>query len=127
MSSNSRGLPRPAAPSMGVTWGGVPFNARQVLTVAAATLVVAGLAGPATANAATPSASVAERASVIVRELPGAGNAAETGSPFGGRLDAIPICRLGWIDFDGRQLVRRRGLLRVGAGNIQGNDRDKET
>src|SRR5947209_4328419 len=87
MSSNSRGLPRPAPPSLGVTWGGVPFNARQVLTVAAATLVVAGLAGPATANAATPSASVAERASVIVRELPGAGNAAEKAvSALGGSV-----------------------------------------
>ncbi|HEY7813199.1 MAG TPA: S8 family serine peptidase, partial [Nakamurella sp.] len=87
MSSNSRGIPRPAAPSLGVTWGGVPFNARQVLTVAAATLVVAGLAGPATANAATPSASVAERASVIVRELPGSGDAAEKAvSALGGSV-----------------------------------------
>jgi serine protease AprX len=79
---------------MGVTWGGVPFNARQVLTVAAATMVVAGLAGPATANAATPSASVAERASVIVRELPGAGNAAEKavtalGGSVGSQLSII--------------------------------------
>jgi serine protease AprX len=87
MSSNSRGLPRPAAPSLGVTWGGVPFNARQVLTVAAATMVVAGLAGPATANAATPSASVAERASVIVRELPGSGSAVEKAvSALGGSV-----------------------------------------
>ena len=87
MSSNARGIPRPAAPSLGVTWGGVPFNARQVLTVAAATMVVAGLAGPATANAATPSASVAERASVIVRELPGAGSTVEKAvSALGGSV-----------------------------------------
>jgi serine protease AprX len=87
MSSNARGVPRPAAPGLGVTWGGVPFSARQVLTVAAATMVVAGLAGPATANAATPSASAAERASVIVRELPGTGSTVEKAvSALGGSV-----------------------------------------
>ena len=38
MISNERGSTAPEAPS-GVTWGGVPFHARRVMTVAAATLV----------------------------------------------------------------------------------------
>ncbi|MCU1669018.1 MAG: peptidase and in kexin sedolisin [Blastococcus sp.] len=94
MSRNQRGPTPPGAPSFGVTWGGVPFHARQVATVAAATLVVAGLAGPATASAATPSASSAQEVSVIVRELAGAGNGPEKAvSAFGGsvgrQLDVI--------------------------------------
>ena len=52
MISNQRGASAPEAPS-GVTWGGVPFHARRAMTVAAATLVVAGLAGPTAASAAT--------------------------------------------------------------------------
>ena len=71
-----------------MTWGGVPFHARRAMTVAAATLVVAGLAGPTAASAATtPSASSADEVSVIVRELAGAGNAPEQAvSAFGGSV-----------------------------------------
>jgi serine protease AprX len=87
--SNQRGSTAEEAPSYGVTWGGVPFNARRAMTVAAATLVVAGLAGPTTASAATTtSASTAAKVSVIVRELDGAGNAPERAvSAFGGKVD----------------------------------------
>jgi serine protease AprX len=56
------------------------------MTVAVATLVAAGLAGPASAAAATQ-ASSAENVSVIVRELSGAGNAPEQAvSAFGGSV-----------------------------------------
>ena len=78
MISNQRGSTAGEAPSYGVTWGGVPFNARRAMTVAAATLVVAGLAGPTTAFAATTtSASTAADVSVIVRETPGSGKLPE--------------------------------------------------
>ena len=53
MISNQRGSTAQDAPSYGVTWGGVPLHARRAMTVAAATLVVAGLAGPTAASAAT--------------------------------------------------------------------------
>src|SRR4051812_2664143 len=88
MISNQRGSTAEEAPSYGVTWGGVPFNARRAMTVAAATLVVAGLAGPTTAFAATTtSASTAADVSVIVREQTGAGNAPERAvSAFGGSV-----------------------------------------
>ena len=88
MISNQRGSTAQDAPSYGVTWGGVPFNARRVMTVAAATLVVAGMAGPTAASAATTgSASSADQVSVIVRELDGAGNAPERAvKAFGGSV-----------------------------------------
>ena len=88
MISNQRGSTAPDAPAYGVTWGGVPFNARRAMTVAAATLVVAGLAGPTAASAATTTpASSADKVSVIVRELDGAGNAPERAvSAFGGSV-----------------------------------------
>src|SRR4051812_36622799 len=59
------------------------------MTVAAATLVVAGLAGPTAASAATTTpASSADKVSVIVRELDGAGNAPERAvTAFGGKVD----------------------------------------
>jgi serine protease AprX len=58
------------------------------MTVAAATLVVAGLAGPTAASAATTTtASSAHPVSVIVRELDGAGNGPERAvSAFGGSV-----------------------------------------
>jgi serine protease AprX len=58
------------------------------MTVAVATLVAAGLAGPTAASAATTtSASSADQVSVIVRELEGAGNAPERAvSAFGGSV-----------------------------------------
>ena len=72
------------APGYGVTWGGVPMFARRAMTVGLATLVAAGVAGPA--NAAT-TASAAENVSVIVRELAGAGNLPEqTVAAFGGSV-----------------------------------------
>jgi serine protease AprX len=85
---NQRGTTAPDAPDYGVTWGGIPFQARRAMTVAAATLVVAGLAGPTAANAATTTtASSAHQVSVIVRELDGAGNAPERAvSAFGGSV-----------------------------------------
>ena len=58
------------------------------MTVAAATLVVAGLAGPTAASAATTAtASSADQVSVIVRETDGAGNAPERAvTAFGGSV-----------------------------------------
>ena len=76
MISNQRGSTAQEAPGYGVTWGGVPMFARRAMTVGLATLVAAGVAGPA--SAAT-TASAAEDVSVIVRELAGAGNAARAG------------------------------------------------
>jgi serine protease AprX len=85
MNSNQQG-PAPVAPSYGVTWGGVPMHARRAMTVAVATLVVAGLTGPATASAAALTSS-ADQVSVIVRELAGSGNAPEQAvSAFGGSV-----------------------------------------
>jgi serine protease AprX len=91
MNSSQRG-PTAAAPSYGVTWGGLPMYARRAMTVGLATLVAAGVTGPATAQAAE--ASSAEQVSVIVRELPGAGNAPERavagyGGEVGRALDII--------------------------------------
>jgi serine protease AprX len=88
MISNQRGSIAQDAPSYGVTWGGVPFHARRAMTVAVATLVAAGLAGPTAASAATmPSASSADRVSVIVQELAGTGNGPERAvSAFGGTV-----------------------------------------
>ena len=72
------GIHRSGGAEYGVTWGGLPFHARRAMTVAAATLVVAGLAGPTAASAATTTAaSSADQVSVIVREPDGAGNAPE--------------------------------------------------
>jgi serine protease AprX len=88
MNSNQRGPTPPGAPTYGVTWGGVPLQARRAMTVAVATLVAAGLAGPTTASAATTmSASSADGVSVIVRETGGAGSAPERAvSAFGGTV-----------------------------------------
>ncbi|HYH74112.1 MAG TPA: S8 family serine peptidase [Nocardioides sp.] len=84
MISNQRGSTAQEAPAYGVTWGGVPFQARRAMTVAAATLVVAGFAGPA--SAATQ-ASSADQVSVVVREVSGAGNAPEQAvAAFGGSV-----------------------------------------
>src|SRR5215210_4386209 len=90
MISNQRGS-TPEAPAYGVTWGGVPMFARRAMTVGVATLVAAGVAGPA--SAAT-TASAAEDVSVIVREAAGAGDAAEQavvrlGGTLGKQLDIL--------------------------------------
>ncbi|HLM06695.1 MAG TPA: S8 family serine peptidase [Blastococcus sp.] len=87
MISNQRGSAQDA-PSYGVTWGGVPFSARRAMTVAVATLVAAGLAGPTAASAATTTtASSADRVNVIVQELAGAGSGPERAvSAFGGSV-----------------------------------------
>src|SRR5687768_5931330 len=83
MISNQRGSTL-EAPACGVTWGGVPMFARRAMTVGLATLVAAGVAGPA--SAAT-TASAAEDVSVIVREVAGAGDAAEQAvARFGGTV-----------------------------------------
>jgi hypothetical protein len=83
MISNQRGSAQ-EAPAYGVTWGGVPMFARRAMTVGVATLVAAGVAGPA--SAAT-TASAAEDVSVIVREVAGAGDAAEQAvTRFGGSV-----------------------------------------
>ena len=84
MSSNQRGSTL-AAPSYGVTWGGLPMYARRAMTVGVATLVAAGFAGPASAAS---TASAAEDVSVIVRELAQAGNGPEQAvSAFGGTVE----------------------------------------
>jgi len=86
MDSSQQGDPS-VAPGYGVTWGGVPLYARRAMTVAVATLVAAGLTGPATASATTL-ASAADEVSVIVRELAGTGNAPERAvTAFGGSVD----------------------------------------
>ena len=83
MSSNQR-VSTPVAPSYGVTWGGLPMHARRAMTVGLATLVAAGVAGPA--GAAT-TASATDQTSVIVREITGAGNGPEQAvSAFGGSV-----------------------------------------
>jgi serine protease AprX len=93
MISNQRGSTPQEAPGYGVTWGGVPFHARRAMTVAVATLVVAGIAGPTAASAAEP-ASKADQVSVIVRETTGSGNGPEKavrafGGSVGQQLDVI--------------------------------------
>jgi serine protease AprX len=85
MSSNLTGR-TPGAPSHGVTWGGIPMHAKRAMTVAVATLVAAGLTGPATASAAAPTSS-AGKVSVIVREAAGSGDVPEKAvSAFGGSV-----------------------------------------
>jgi serine protease AprX len=111
MSSTQRGPT--LSPSYGVTWGGVPMHARRFLTVGVATLVAAGLTGPATARAAVVESS-AEDVSVIVRELEGAGNAPEQAVvALGGTVGQ----QLGIIDGFGATLpADRLGYLRQAAG-----------
>ena len=75
MKSTARGSTSASPPGFGVTWGGPPRVAVRGLTVAAAAALVAGMAGPAVA-ATSPVAS-ARTVSVIVQELPGAGNVPE--------------------------------------------------
>ncbi|MGY1803704.1 S8 family serine peptidase [Blastococcus sp. SYSU D00922] len=85
MRSTVQGSP-PDAPDYGVTWGGVPLQAKRAMTVAVATLVAAGLFGPATASAASLSSS-ADQVSVIVREAAGSGNAPERAvAAYGGSV-----------------------------------------
>src|SRR4051812_14927580 len=88
MISNQRGSTAQEAPGYGVTWGGLPLYTRRAMTVAVATLVVAGLAGPTAASAAIRvPASSADQVSVIVREANGAGNAPEHAvTAFGGTV-----------------------------------------
>jgi serine protease AprX len=75
MTKRLAGLIPASAPGFGVTWGGPPRAAGRALTVVAAAAMIAGMAGPAAA--ATAVVSSADPVSVIVRELPGAGNAPE--------------------------------------------------
>jgi serine protease AprX len=85
MRSTVQGSP-PDAPAYGVTWGGVPMHAKRAMTVAVATLVAAGLTGPATASAAALTSS-AEHVSVVVREAAGSGDAPERAvTAFGGSV-----------------------------------------
>ena len=110
MISNQRGTAQ-EAPAYGVTWGGVPMFARRAMTVGVATLVAAGVAGPA--SAAT-TASAAEDVSVIVREVAGAGNAAEQavarfGGTVGKQLDILG-------GFTAKVPSDRVGLLRAVPG-----------
>src|SRR3954452_25455433 len=86
--SNQRGSTAPDAPAYGVTWGGVPFTARRAMSVAAATLVLGSRSPrPAAPAATTTPASSADKVSVIVRELDGAGNSPERAvSAFGGKV-----------------------------------------
>jgi subtilisin family serine protease len=74
MCTDERGRAPVAPTSYGVTWGGLPQHARRFLTVAAATALAVGVAGPAVAQAATPSAAAPVQ--VLVREAPDAGGAA---------------------------------------------------
>src|SRR5918998_1358301 len=110
MISNPRGTTQ-EAPAYGVTWGGVPMFARRAMTVGVATLVAAGVAGPA--SAAT-TASAAEDGSVIVREVAGAGDAAEQavarfGGTVGKQLDILG-------GFTAKVPADRVGLLRAVPG-----------
>ncbi|SFE91839.1 S8 family serine peptidase [Blastococcus tunisiensis] len=111
-SSNLHGHP-PEAPSHGVTWGGVPMHAKRAMTVAVASLVAAGLTGPATASAATLTSS-ADPVSVIVREAAGSGDAPERAvSAFGGSVTR----QLGIIGgFTAQVPADRIGALRGVAG-----------
>src|SRR4051812_48694766 len=84
MMSTERGTAT-GAPSYGVTWGGLPMHARRAMTVGLATLVAAGVVGPATAQAAEVSS--ADQVPVIVREVAGAGNAPERAvAGYGGEV-----------------------------------------
>ena len=75
MKRSLAGLVPASTPGYGVSWGGPPRAAGRVLTAFVAAAVVAGTAGPAAAS--VPTAGSAEAASVIVRELRGAGDLPE--------------------------------------------------
>ena len=75
MCTDERGRAPVAPVSYGVTWGGPAQHARRFMTVAAAAALAVGVAGPAVAQAATPSAAAPVQ--VLVREAPGAGGAAQ--------------------------------------------------
>jgi serine protease AprX len=103
---------RPTAPGSGVTWGGQPLHARRAATIAAAAAVLFGAAGPVTAQAAE--APSPERVGVIVRELPGAGQAPEHAvEALGGTVEQ----QLGLIDgFSASVPANRVDALRASAG-----------
>ncbi|MGZ4570615.1 MAG: S8 family serine peptidase [Blastococcus sp.] len=75
MCSNEKRSTRAATSPGDGTWAGLPTWACRLATAAAATAVVVGVAGPAAAQAATPSAAAPVR--VVVREAPGAGTLPE--------------------------------------------------
>ena len=104
----STGSPPVAAPTFGVTWGGPPRSAARALTLAAATALVAGMAGPA---AAAPAAgSPAEHVAVIVRELPGAGDRPEQAvTALGGtvEVESRPGCTAFTIRLPGATVTPR--------------------
>ena len=104
------GLGPASAPGFGVTWGGPPRAAARAVTVAAATALIAGMAGPAVASTAAGAPSV----SVIVQELPGSGDAPERAvAALGGTV----VRSLDVIDgFEARLPQDRLGVLRAVAG-----------
>ena len=116
MISNQRGSTAQDAPGYGVTWGGVPFYARRAMTVAAATLVVAGLAGPTAASAATttvglvgrPGVGHRPRAPTVPVTRPSARSSA-FGGTVGRQLDII-----GGFTADGAVRPARRAPRRAG-------------
>src|SRR5947209_15262976 len=72
-------------PEYGVTWGGGPGFASRGLALAVGTFVVAGLAAPTAAFAATTSS--APQVPVVVREAAGTGNGPEQAvAAFGGSV-----------------------------------------
>ena len=89
MKKSLAGLAPASAPGFGVTWGGPPRAAGRALTVAAAAAMIAGMAGPAAASTAVDSS--ADPVSVIVRELPGAGNGPERAVSALGGTGSAPL------------------------------------
>ena len=90
MSSNQRG-PDLVAPSYGVTWGGLPMYARRAMTVGLATLVAAGVAGPATARRRRPRRPTRCRSSSASSPAPGTPRSSAVASYGGEVVRALDI------------------------------------
>jgi serine protease AprX len=108
MGMSTRGRAPTGRRWFGGTGGGLTLHVRRVATVATAAALAVGLAGPVAAQASTD--APARPVSVIVRELPGAGNAPQRAvSALGGTVQEP----LGIIDgFTASVPADRLGALR---------------
>jgi serine protease AprX len=112
MGMRTRGRAPTARRSFGASWSRLTPHARRITTIATAAALAVGLAGPAAAQASTDAS--AAPVSVIVRQLPGAGNAPEQAvSAVGGTVDRP----LGIIDgFSATVPADRLDVLRTASG-----------
>jgi serine protease AprX len=112
MGMNARGRAPTAGLRFGMARSGLPLKLRRIMTIATAAALTMGMTGPLAAQASTDTAN--QPVSVIVRELPRAGDAPEQAvSAVGGTVEEP----LGIIDgFSATVPANRVGVLRTAPG-----------